>query len=191
MNHSAPATSRAQIRKSGFAPAPTRDSWRGTAYSGFHFHGLRQTHAMKRCSNTGIAFCSLLLSGCGLFAGKKDEPKDENPTAHAPKLVGRIATIPADKRFVLIQSYGTWKVGQGELLTTRGPEDRSANLLVTGESLGQFAAADVQSGIVEIGDAVYSRHSPKPPEPPSRISQEPELPVNQGIKPTGNVQKNN
>lgn len=162
-----------------------------TTNSGFHFRGLRQTHSMKCCLNTGVALSTLLLSGCGLFTGKKNELKDENPTTQAPKLVGRIATIPADKRFVLIQSYGTWKVGQGELLTTRGPEERSANLRVTGESLGQFAAADVQSGIVEIGDAVYSRHSPKPPESLARFSQEPVIPGNQNIKPLENVQKNN
>jgi hypothetical protein len=146
---------------------------------------------MKSCKFTGIAVCTALLAGCGLFPGKKDEEKKADSTAHAPKLVGRIASIPPDKRFVLIQSYGTWKVGQGELLTTRGPEERSANLLVTGESLGQFAAADLQSGTVEIGDAVYSRHVPKPPESPPPTSQEPELPENQMIKKPENVQKNN
>jgi hypothetical protein len=146
---------------------------------------------MKRGEFTGIAVCAALVAGCGLFAGKKDETKKENPQDHAPKLVGRIASIPPDKRFVLIQSYGTWKIGQGELLTTRGPEERSANLLVTGESLGQFAAADLQSGTVEIGDAVYSRHVPKPPEPTPSTSQEPELPENQMTKKAENVQKNN
>jgi hypothetical protein len=159
--------------------------------SGFHLRGLRQNQVMKRCEFTGMAACALLLAGCGLFSGKKDEPKEEDPAAHAPELVGRIASIPADKRFVLIQSYGPWKTGQGALLTTRGPDERSANLLVTGETLGQFAAADVQSGIVEIGDAVYSHHTPKPPEPSIQTSQEPELFENQKTSPTENVQKNN
>lgn len=146
---------------------------------------------MKRCEFTGIAVCALLLAGCGLFVRKKDLDEKDDSTAHAPKLVGRIASTPPDKRFVLIQSYGTWKIGQGELLTTRGPEERSANLLVTGESLNQFAAADLQSGTVEIGDAVYSRHVPKPPEPSPSILQEPELPENQMTKQIENVQKNN
>ena len=75
--------------------------------------------------------------------------------------------MPADKRFVLIQSYGTWKIEAGTILTSRGAEDRTANLLVTGESLSQFAAADLQSGRVEVGDAVYSRHAPKPATPPA------------------------
>ena len=146
---------------------------------------------MKRCALGGIAACVLLLPGCGLFGGKKHESKEEKPASDAPKLVGRIASIPADKRFVLIQSYGSWKVAQGELLTTRGPDERSANLLVTGESLGQFAAADLQSGTVEIGDAVYSRHTPKPQEPEPSTQAEPELPDSQNTAPLQNVQKNN
>lgn len=146
---------------------------------------------MKHCTLAGIAACTLLVAGCGFFAVKKDEAKQEKQATHAPKLVGRIASIPPDKRFVLIQSYGTWKIDQGALLTTRGPENRSANLLVTGESLGQFAAADIQSGAVEIGDAVYSHHAPKPPEQPSQTSEETERPENQQTSPTDNVQKNN
>lgn len=146
---------------------------------------------MKLRTITGITACALLLSGCGLFSGKEDDSKKEKPSTDGPKLVGRIASIPADKRFVLIQSYGSWKIGQGELLTTRGPEERSANLLVTGESLGQFAAADLQSGTVEIGDAVYSRHTPKPPEPVTPNPAEPELPDSQKTNSVENVQKNN
>lgn len=88
---------------------------------------------------------------------------EEKPKAEPPQLVGRIASIPADRRFVLIQSYGKWTAEPGTILTTRGADQRSANLLVTGEALGQFAAADLQSGQVELGDAVYSQHVPKPP----------------------------
>jgi len=74
-----------------------------------------------------------------------------------PKLVGRIASVPSDKRFVLIESYGKWEVASGALLTTRGADERTANLLVTGEALGQYAAADYQGGTLQVGDAVYSR----------------------------------
>ena len=93
-----------------------------------------------------------------------------------PKLVGRIASIPADKRFVLIQSYGRWEVETGQILTTRGPDDRTANLRITGEKLGDFSAADLQSGTLEVGDAVYSQPPVKPPELPKT----PEVPQTQG-----------
>ena len=137
----------------------------------------------------------LAFNGCAAVKPEKPDKTKEKPASEAPKLVGRIASIPADKRFVLIQSYEKWNVEAGTILTTRGADDRSANLLVTGETLGQFAAADVQSGGVEVGDAVYSRHAPKPPQasPAPEAGPEPtlELPENQQKADSENVQKNN
>ena len=120
----------------------------------------------------------LLLSSCGMFKNTDAQKPAEELKPETPELVGRIASIPADKRFVLIQSYGKWNIEPGTILTTRGPDERTANLLVTGESLGQFAAADLQSGTVEVGDAVYSRHVPKPSRSP-RAGGATELPENQ------------
>jgi hypothetical protein len=123
-----------------------------------------------------------LLSACA-------EKPEKEPTAQVeekpkPRLVGRIASIPADREFVLIQAYGKWSIATGAILTTQGPEGRAANLRATGENLGQFAAADIQSGTLEIGDGVYSTVSPpepvsepeaKPAEenPPAEVSTEP------------------
>ena len=122
---------------------------------------------MKQLPLLPVIACALIaMPGCAL-TGKTDQPKTDTPETNDPKLVGVIASIPADRKFVLIQSYGKWKVETGTILTTRGAENRSANLLVTGETLGQFAAADLQSGSVERGDAVYSRHTPKPAETPA------------------------
>ena len=135
----------------------------------------------------GSALLSLLclaLAGCA--ADKKKDP-EKKPESTAPKIVGRIATVPADKRFVLIQSYGKWEGSAGQILTTRGENDRTANLRITGESLGEFAAADIQSGEVQTGDAVYSQH--KPQAPPVAIPAE--VPQIQGNVPLENVQKNN
>ena len=116
-------------------------------------------------------FVVLGLCGCSLKWHKPANEMSEKPT-EGPQLVGRIASLPSDKRFVLIQSYGKWLVETGRVLTTRGPGDRTANLLVTGESLGDFAAADVQSGQVEVGDGVYSQHIVKPSAPePSQTQQ--------------------
>ena len=124
-------------------------------------------------------------------AARAAKTAQEKAAQEAPKLVGRIASIPADKRFVLIQSYDKWNLETGTILTTRGPDDRTANLRATGEVLGQFAAADVQSGVVEVGDAVYSRHVPKPPETTAAPATTPELPENQQKPESENVQKNN
>jgi len=140
-----------------------------------------------KSSLTLLLAASLVVCSCG--STKPEKPKEEakKPVVEGPKLVGRIASIPADKRFVLIQSYGKWAVESGQILTTRGPEDRTANLRTTGESLGEFAAADLQSGSVEVGDAVYSQHVVKP----APLLTSPEVPQSQSETPPANVQKNN
>lgn len=108
---------------------------------------------MKILPATALILCYLLLA----CAEKPEEKPKENAEAeNRPRLVGRVASIAADRKFVLIQSYGTWQVGTGSILTTQGPEGRAANLLATGEKLGQYAAADIQSGTLEIGDGVYT-----------------------------------
>lgn len=86
----------------------------------------------------------------------EEKPTEKTEEKEMPKIVGRIASIPADRKFVLIQVYGTWDVSAGSILTTQGPDGRAANLLATGEKLGQYAAADIQSGTLEIGDGVYT-----------------------------------
>ena len=123
----------------------------------------------------------LLLAAAILACGCTPTPPAEPPATSPPQLVGRIASIPPERKFVLIQSYGPWNIPIGTILTTRGEENRTANLLFTGEKLGHFAAADIQSGTVETGDAVYSRHTPKPatylttiPEPPESPEPTPE-----------------
>ncbi|MGJ8643989.1 MAG: hypothetical protein ACSHX9_11315 [Luteolibacter sp.] len=106
---------------------------------------------------------------------KPKEKKEEQTTK--PRLVGRIASMPTDRKFVLIQSYGTWDVPTGSILTTHGPDGRAANLLATGEQLGQYAAADVKSGTLEVGDGVYTigtqKESPITVEPPITETEEP------------------
>ena len=138
-------------------------------------------------SNLPLLFATIIVSACG--PTKPDKPKEEatKPVVEAPKLVGRIASIPADKRFVLIQSYGKWVVESGRILTTRGPDERTANLRITGETLGEFTAADLQSGSVGVGDAVYSQHVAKP----ERLFTSPEVPQPQDSPTTTTIQKNN
>lgn len=113
-----------------------------------------------------LLLCCLLIPACAPSTKEKTDEVKPPPRVEGPKLVGRIASVPADRRFVLIQSYGPWQIETGRILTTRGLDNRTANLRTTGEKLGEFAAADLQSGTVEVGDAVYSQHVPKPVEAP-------------------------
>jgi hypothetical protein len=126
-------------------------------------------------SSRVILLCGLLLSACAAPKKKESDEKKPTPPVAGPRLVGRIASIPADRRFVLIQSYSKWSEETGKILTTRGPDERTANLRTTGEVMGEFAAADLQSGRVEVGDAVYSQHVVKPVPPPE--SSEVAVPV--------------
>lgn len=124
-----------------------------------------------------MKFTSLLVFlGCGTLVGcawlgPKKKTATKNPVPQA-KLVGRIASIPADRRFVLIQSYGKWTVATGSVLVAHGPDERTANLLTTGEALGQFAAADLQSGILDVGDAVFLPAAPKSSSPAAKPAQQ-------------------
>ncbi len=157
---------------------------------------------MKRYGIPLLA-AAIALSACTAFQREKPGAEEKKPAAADLKMIGRIASVPPDKRFVLIQSYDKSKIEAGTILTTRGDDGRSANLKITGERMGQFAAADVQSGSVVLGDAVYSLHVPKPateasetaapdaenppsdplPPPPPGLPGEPELPENQPITP--------
>lgn len=95
----------------------------------------------------------MALSGCG--AGDEDGPDPSSPGA--PRLVGRIASVHEKEGFALVENFGNLKLGEGLLLSTRGSDERTATLVVSGERLGRFAAADLKSGDVAAGDSVYAR----------------------------------
>jgi hypothetical protein len=93
-----------------------------------------------------------LLSGCG------SSPEEEKPKGSVSdsRLAGRIQRVNRSAGFVLIRRYGFWRVSEGEIVESRG-EGRTANLLPSGEKLGEHIAADIRSGDVEVGDAAYIR----------------------------------
>ncbi|GAA5477624.1 hypothetical protein [Haloferula helveola] len=99
------------------------------------------------------ALACLLTAGCGLF-GSDDEP-EESPTA--AKLVGRVASVHEADGFVLVQGFDDLKLGDGLLLSARGEGEQTATLVVTGERMGRYTAADLKSGSVSVGDSVYAR----------------------------------
>ena len=110
-----------------------------------------------------ISGCVFLLLAACAEKEKSEEPKAK-PKAEAEtiRLVARVQSRPGGKDFVLLESYGKWTLAEGALLYAYGNDGRTASLELTGEKLGQFVAADIKSGQVEIGDAVY--HRAKPPE---------------------------
>ncbi len=100
----------------------------------------------------------LTMVSCGFIGGDKGDEEKERPSATAPKLVGRIASINEKERFVLIEGYGEWRLGDDLLLSSFGGEnERSATLMVSGERMGRYTAADWKSGELKVGDQVYAR----------------------------------
>jgi hypothetical protein len=96
-----------------------------------------------------------LIASCGIDG---EEEKDEAEAPPLPtRLVGRIATVHRAEGFVLVEGYGEHTLGEGQLLSGIGSGGRTSSLLVTGERMGRFAAADLKSGSVEVGDFVYAR----------------------------------
>lgn len=155
-----------------------------------------QTHIMKSEFPLVAACIVLSLTSCASVKNQTADASAEKPLPKGPTLVGRIASVPPDKHFVLVQRYDKWLGHTGQILTTRGPENRTANLRTTGEKLGEFAAADIQSGSVKIGDAVYLQHVPNPASPtpgvpetalPTTVTDE--IPAAAAAE--ENVQKNN
>lgn len=132
----------------------------------------------------GLITCSSFLSSC---ADKPAATPPEKPKKDQIRLVGRIASVHKNPDFALIQSYGTWTVPTGAILATSGTDGRAANLKVTGEKTGQFAAADIQSGTLEIGDSVYTTLSYQEPEE-EELTADPESPIEEA--PTPESQEN-
>lgn len=103
-----------------------------------------------------LAAAAVVLGVSGCAATGSGQDAEEPPAAEsAQRLVGRISSVRSNPHFVLIESYGTWDVPTGAILTSRGEDGRTANLLATGERAGQYAAADVRAGEVGLGDAVF------------------------------------
>lgn len=94
------------------------------------------------------------VGGCGLFS---DEVEEEEVSKTAPRLVGRVASIHEAEGFVLVENFRSLSLGEGLLLTTRGDDNRAATLVVSGERMGRYAAADLKSGDLVVGDEVYAR----------------------------------
>lgn len=126
--------------------------------------------------------CGSLLSGCGLVKKLFGSKPKAVPQAREVRLAGRVEKVDTARGYVLIRRYGPWRFDPaGEVAESRAA-GRTANLYPTGERLGEHVAADIRSGAVEVGDAVYIRQTkvsrkPKPspePEKPGTSDNQPE-----------------
>lgn len=103
---------------------------------------------------TGVFF----LSSC---AGSKPVVEEKTEEPLPDKMVARVASVNAEAKYVLIQRFGKLDIPDDSILYTIGSEaagdPSAASIKVTGERLGQFLAADIITGQLSVGDAVYLR----------------------------------
>ncbi len=102
----------------------------------------------------GVCF----LNSC---AGSKPEVVEKLENSVPDKMVGRVASVNSAAEYVLIQRFGRLEIPEDAILYTLGSstvgDDSVASIKVTGERLGQFLAADIVTGKLQVGDAVYLR----------------------------------
>jgi hypothetical protein len=112
---------------------------------------------------TNLLGLMTLLGVCFLNSCANSQPVEvkEVEDIQLDKMVARVASVNRTANYVLIQRFGRLVVPEDSILYTLGSSATGANsaasIKVTGERLGQFLAADIMSGNLVVGDAVYLR----------------------------------
>ncbi len=130
-----------------------------------------------------FALLTLSLASCGLLKkiGYK-EPAPEIKKDEGRRVIGRVASVSAEGKFVLIQKYRPGKLPENTLFQSHGISGSQGSLKPTGERVRDFFAADIISGNTVIGDAVTGlpmvSKEPKtsPVEAPKTTNPTPETP---------------
>ena len=76
------------------------------------------------------------------------------------RVVGEIASVHPNEKFVLIKRYFQGGgFGEGTLIASVSPGGVTSSLVLTGETLGRYHAADIQEGSPSNGDVVVVRQT--------------------------------
>ncbi len=122
--------------------------------------------------NVVLLAAALVLPSCAwLNSDPKAEKKEEAlQAANAPQaaeaekkpkplaLIGRIHSYNKEQQFVIVQAYAKMPPLQNVVMISQAKDQSRVNLNPTGESQGQFFAADVRNGVPNLGDAVFFRN---------------------------------
>ena len=127
-----------------------------------------------------------LIAGCGSLGKKEPEPvegtKDskDGPTF----LVGLIALVNPDQKFVLIQVEGAPAMPVGHILEALDATGSLSELVITPERKGTYITADIKSGIPRIGNLVmYRPQKQAGATPPTTPPETPLLPTTPNLHP--------
>ena len=95
-----------------------------------------------------------------LTGGVTGDLSMEKRTGSAPmQVVGEIVSVHLEEGFVLVKRYlQAGSFGKSDLIAAVSPQGTASSLVLTGEKLGRFYAADVQKGQPARGDVVVIRN---------------------------------
>jgi hypothetical protein len=98
-----------------------------------------------------IAGSILILNGCA----REKQPATAPPAAIAPRVVGEVAIVDEEKRFVLIDLESNLYVpAPGTELRATNAHGETAHLKASPEQKRPFVAADIVDGEPAVGDEV-------------------------------------
>ena len=98
-----------------------------------------------------LAGSILILNGCA----REKQPTTPPPAATAPRVVGEVAIVDEEKRFVLIDLESNLYVpAPGTELRTTNARGETAHLKASPEQKRPFVAADIVDGDPAVGDEV-------------------------------------
>ena len=103
---------------------------------------------------------SCCLSGKSKHSGgagsqPDDEAKGPEEVRAPPmRTIGEIVSVHSDENFVLVKRFLHAGTFGSDLIASVSPEGTTSSLILTGEKLGRFYAADIKEGKPSRGDLV-------------------------------------
>lgn len=106
-----------------------------------------------------FSMASVIFTSCQNTAKPTETEEKKEPPRYLESLVGKVTSYEADTKIIIIQTLGSFKNKADDVVFSRGKEGRTGNLHLTGQGNQFFRAAELRSGDVEVGDAIFWRRA--------------------------------
>lgn len=109
------------------------------------------------CFSVFVGFV-LTLQSCKIFDRNLNRKKITTEEVIQPRYlitaVGKVSSYEESTGIILVRTIGKVSYGDGSAYVTAGENGSSGNIKLTGQGNNLFVAAELQGGIVAVGDAV-------------------------------------